>query len=52
MPEVWLIIIGCIAFLIIYGMASSKLKARKRRIAREKILGSLKFEVQHCFVIL
>lgn len=38
MPEVWAVIVGAIVLLIVYGIVSSKLKARKQRAAREKLL--------------
>jgi hypothetical protein len=36
--EVWAVIVGVIVLLIIYGIVSSKLKARKQRAARAKVL--------------
>jgi hypothetical protein len=38
MPEVWAVIVGAIVLLILYGVVSSKLKARRQRKAREKVL--------------
>ena len=38
MQEVWAVIVGVILLLVVYGLVSSKLKARKQRIAREKLL--------------
>ena len=38
MPEVWAVIIGAMGLLIVYGIVASKLKARHRRLAREKTL--------------
>ncbi|MDD5114702.1 MAG: hypothetical protein PHC94_11860 [Methylobacter sp.] len=38
MPEVWAVIVSVIVLLVIWGIISSKLKARKRRKAREKSL--------------
>lgn len=36
--EVWVFIIGAIVLLIAYGIISSKIKARRKRAAREKLL--------------
>ena len=38
MSEVWAIIVCAIVILTIYGIISSKLRARKQRAAREKLL--------------
>ena len=38
MPEIWAVIVGVILLLIVYGLASSKLKAHRLRKAREKYL--------------
>lgn len=38
MPEVWAVIVGVVLLLIIYGIVSSKLKARRQRRQREKSL--------------
>jgi len=38
MPEVWAVIVGVVLLLIIYGIVSSKLKARRQRKQREKSL--------------
>lgn len=38
MPEVWAVIVGGIVLLILYGIVSSKLKARRQRKQREKSL--------------
>lgn len=38
MPEVWAFIIGAIVLLIIYGIVSSKIRARRQRAARQKVL--------------
>jgi hypothetical protein len=36
--EIWAVIVGIIVLLIIYGIASSKLRSRKQRAARQKAL--------------
>jgi hypothetical protein len=36
--EIWAVIVGVILVLIVYGIVSSKIKARKQRSAREKLL--------------
>jgi hypothetical protein len=38
MPEVWAVIVAGILLLILYGIVSSKLKARRQRKQREKSL--------------
>ena len=46
MPEVWLFIIGIIALLIVCGIVSSKLSARRQRKLREKSLPFIEDNVQ------
>ena len=38
MPEIWAVIVGAIVLLVLYGIISSKLKAKRQRTAREKTL--------------
>lgn len=38
MSQVWAVIVGTIVLLVIYGIVSAKLKARRERVAREKLL--------------
>ena len=38
MPEVWAVIVSVILLMVIWGIIASKLKARKRKKAREKSL--------------
>ena len=36
--DIWLIVVGVIVLLALFGIVSSKLKSRRQRIAREKSL--------------
>ncbi|MDR2189348.1 MAG: hypothetical protein LBE62_15085 [Azonexus sp.] len=36
--EIWVFIVGAIVLLVVYGIVSAKLKARRQRVAREKLL--------------
>lgn len=46
MPEIWAVIVGVIVLLILYAIVSSKLKARRIRIQREKSLPFIEDNVQ------
>lgn len=42
MSDIWAIIVVVILVLIVYGIVSAKLEARKRRLAQERMLPSLR----------
>jgi len=46
MSEVWAVIVAVVLLMIVYGYISSKIKARKRRKARDKSLPYVEDNVQ------